>query len=705
MANLTSSLTIKLIDGVSGPAKTVASALKTAENNAKSVAKAMSGTGARDGFQRQLAGLKLAGKDIEQVAKAWKDYAKSAGLAANASSWTKSQAAGVRAWEQQTIRALRAVKKEQVAFNRAIGAAGGVHPMAAAMSANALANARLTAVMRGPGVGSAAMGAAGLAAAKRSGAWRDGLAEAASRVSPNGYLVGAGGAIVAGAAAGGAAMAGYKAASFGLQQAVSFDKAMAEVRKKVNLEQGATWADVEGMINRNARKFGIAREDMAGLAAQAGQAGIAYRDLAGFMQTAAKASAAWDVSPREASEKLAKIKAQTQWTIPQLEQFADKVNALGDTSAAAERDIVEMFNRSAGAAKAANVPFDTSLAVTTSLSAIGMQEEVASRFWNAFSARLRTASAGGKKGKKGGGADPFTALGLTSKQVQAGMKSDATKTILDVMKRLEANPEKATIAQSLFGKEWWDEASRAGQALPEIIKNLETLHSGKWKGSLDQALSVDLATTNAHLERFKALTSEIGDSLSRWALPPINNQLDKIIKSFEAAKATGFLPGPDGQPIDRLKDKTPVPFGPENRARFMPKAGSIAAYENRLGLGERKTFLPSMLQDPKAMSIEVKPTVDTSSLDAAKGVAEGTKAAVEGLAINVSPTVNTGSIEAAKAAAQSLLSILQQISGAASGATGQVNALSAAAGVAASKVGNLKAVQNSNFTASSQKGE
>jgi TP901 family phage tail tape measure protein len=697
VANLTSSLTIKLIDGVSGPAKTVANALKTAENNAKAVAKAMSGSGARDGFQRQLAGLKLAGKDIEQVAKAWKDYAKSAGLAANASAWTKDQTAGVRAWERQTVAALRAVKKEQVAFNKSLGMAGGVSPMMAAMSQGSLANQRMIA-----GMSSAAapkgQTAAIIAGAGRKGAGLvSGVRDAASWALPGyaGMALGMGGGAAVGGLLGGAAV-GYSA-----KQAISFEKAMADVKKKVNLDAGATWGDVEGMINKNARDFGIAREDMAALAAQAGQAGIAYKDLSGFMKLAAKTSVAWDVSAAEASERLSKIKAATQWTIPQLTEFADKVNTLGDQSASAERDIAEMFSRSAAAAKAANVPLDTTLAVTTALASTGMQEEVASRFWNAFSAKVRMAGTAGKET-----AAAYKQLGLNIKDVDKGMKTDATATILDVLRRLEKSPDKAAIGVKLFGEQWWDEAARAGQTLPEIARLLDLIkQKSNWSGSLNKTLAVELETTANHLERFKALTSEIGDSLSRWALPPINTQLDKIIKSFETAKATGFLPGPDGLPIDRLKDKTPVPFGAENRARFLPKAGSVAAYESRLGLGDQKTYLPSMLQDPKAMSIQVKPTVDTSSLDAAKGAAEGTKAAVEGLAITVSPNVNTGSIEAAEAAAQSLLSILHEISGAASGATGQVNALSAAAGVAASKVGNLKAVQNSNFTASSQKGE
>ncbi|MCA8895977.1 MAG: phage tail tape measure protein [Hyphomicrobiales bacterium] len=122
MANLTSSLTIKVLADTK-QAKTAAQALRDVEKNAKAAAKAMDGSGATDRFTKSLAGLKLQAKDIDTVRKAWADYAKSANLAADASKWTKAQAADVRAWERQTVAALKSVKREQAAFNKATTAA------------------------------------------------------------------------------------------------------------------------------------------------------------------------------------------------------------------------------------------------------------------------------------------------------------------------------------------------------------------------------------------------------------------------------------------------------------------------------------------------------------------------------------------------------------------------------------------------------
>lgn len=314
-------------------------------------------------------------------------------------------------------------------------------------------------------------------------------------------------------------------------QAVTFEKAMAQVRKKVDAPDEAGFQKLEGTINRVAVEYGLARAQVAELVAEAGAAGIAFEDLERFMRLTAKAAVAWDMNAPEASQKLAEIKAGTQMTIGEMEILANKINGLGDNSAAKERDIVEMFQRAGAAAKAAGVNFDVSLAALTAVRSTGLQPEIASRWFAAFTGGLRTIEEGTAKSKEG-----LKLLGLDAKKVADGMKRDALGTMLDIFDRLQKSPEAATAAIKIFGKEWWDETSRAAQALPELRKQLEFLRSGKWGGSLDKTLGIELATTANHLERFKALVSEIGDRMGRWALPPLNNAIDGLIKKYDELK-------------------------------------------------------------------------------------------------------------------------------------------------------------------------
>ncbi|HUN13047.1 MAG TPA: phage tail tape measure protein, partial [Rhabdaerophilum sp.] len=214
-----------------------------------------------------------------------------------------------------------------------------------------------------------------------------------------------------------------------------------------------------------------------------------------------------------------------------MEKLAEKINGLGDNSAAKERDIVEMFGRAGAAAKAAGVSFDVSLAALTAVRSTGLQPEIAARWFAAFTGGLRTIEQGTKKQKEG-----LKELGLDFNKVAEGMKKDASGTILDIFDRLLKSPDAAATAIKIFGKEWWDEVSRAAQALPELKKQLEYLKSGKWQGSLDKTLGIELQTTANHLERLKSLTGEIGDRMGRWALPPINNAIDGLIKKYDELK-------------------------------------------------------------------------------------------------------------------------------------------------------------------------
>ncbi len=113
MANLTSSLTMRLIDDVTKPAKSIDQALAEMAGRTKAIAKAMADTGATDRFAKSLSGLKLSAKDIDTVSAAWKNYAASASLSARAADWTRDQASKVRVWETSTIAALRNVTREQ----------------------------------------------------------------------------------------------------------------------------------------------------------------------------------------------------------------------------------------------------------------------------------------------------------------------------------------------------------------------------------------------------------------------------------------------------------------------------------------------------------------------------------------------------------------------------------------------------------------
>lgn len=344
-------------------------------------------------------------------------------------------------------------------------------------------------------------------------------------------------------------------------QSISFEKAMAEVRKKVDgMDDPAEFAKMGEAVSKWAIAYGRSREEVAALVAEAGAGGISLKDMPGFVRVNLAAATAWDVSADKAGSALAKIRAATQWGNKELEDFADKVNSLADAGSAKEMDVVDMFQRAGAAAKAAGVEFDTSLAFLTAMNNVAIAPEVASRGFAALTSTLRTG--GGKKFAEG-----LEMIGLTPAKVKAGMKKNATRTLIDFLERLENSSDKAEAAIKIVGKEWWDEVARAGQALAEIRKNLAIVSDPKkWTGSTQNSLNIQLATTDNHLKRLTAQAAEVGDRLGRWALPAINEGIEKIIAGMDALEKRAADKKAEASLAEKVANN--LPLTPEEREKL-----------------------------------------------------------------------------------------------------------------------------------------
>lgn len=689
MANLTSSLTVKLIDDVSKPARTVAQALKEAEKAAEGVAKGMGKSGS-DPFRRQLAGLKLTATELRDVRKEWLLYARAQKQAMGGEAWAAKGAATMRTWERQSISSLRAVRKEQMAFQKSLiaGKVGG-----------------RMAGMRGAASDFASFALPGAA----------------------GMMMGMGGAAIGGAAVGGAA-------TYGMKQAISFDKAMANVRKKVNLDPGKSMADVEEIINKASRSMGMARTEAADMAATAGAAGVGFKDLSSFIDLTAKSATAFDMPAKEAAQAIAEVRAQTGWTNEQLKTFADKVNYLGDSSAAAEKDVLGMFQRSAAAAKASGVDFDTSLAAMTALRSGGMDESVSARFFANFAQRLRVAGQLGKKSAAG-----FKELGLSVEEVRKGMQTDAQGTMLKFLERLDKSPDKIGVGLKIFGQEWSDEAARFTQVIPEMRRLMEGLRAGTFQGSLDQALKIDLDTTEKKFERLKAAASELADTLARPMLPGLNSALDAAtskIESWLKPKGPSTAAGSLSNYEDRLGlNKPAAPAAPPTPTfQAMPGAGlsrknwalqgpsasvmgggnisanNIPAFSRMQGAAP--SIDTSSLDAAKAkidiagtaitkLSQPVSVNVDSSALDAVPQKANSAQGALQGVAAPVSVHVDSSSIDAAIAKANQLKATLSGIGAAAGAAASAAGTAAASASAAAARVSSAAKTIRAGYAPSS----
>jgi len=429
----------------------------------------------------------------------------------------KSLGTGAHAAASASTQQAAAAERVATAEQRA-AAATKAHATAATQEAKAAQNAARA--QRA----SAATAIAGAVAHRESR--RKFMSEAVSQASPYGYLLGAGAAAAGGAAIGIGAYATYETgkrlAAASLGEAISREVAFAQVQKKVNLEAGQSWGQLDRQIAKVSTTLGQSYQNVAAIFDQGGAAGIAGKDLEAFGMLSAKVAGAWDIESRNAAQMLTEVRAQTGKSIPDLEKFADKVNYLGDISAAAERDIGAMYQRAAAGMAAAGVGEDHSLAMMTALRGVGMQDEVASRFLTFFSGRLRTATSW-----KEGPIAALKEMGMSAKQIEAGMQSKPMETILKFLDKASHTKNVVGTMKSILGGEWFDEGFRFAQVAPEIIRLLDGLSSGKWKNSMQSAMDIELGTTEAKINR---LSASLKDLMATWAKPWAKGTLEPVVE-------------------------------------------------------------------------------------------------------------------------------------------------------------------------------
>ncbi len=378
-----------------------------------------------------------------------------------------------------------------------------------------------------------------------------------------------GGAVVAGGghrgliAGVGAAYVVQQAIQRTAGEAITREAALANVKNKVNLSPGNSFADVERTIDQTAVKFGRTHAEMAELAAELGASGTASADLADQMTLATKVAVAWDISARKAGEGLAKIKTSGGWGKKQLEEFGDKVNWLGDNSASKEKDIVEMFQSASAGAKAAGVDHDTSLAFMTGMNSAGMGPEVSARGFGAMVSKLRIAKTSGGKDMEAG----LKMLGLKPGEVEKGMKDNAQAMLLKVMERFSKAKDQAAAATKMFGGQWWDEFSRMAQAAEEIVKFLTGLSNrANWEGSTQKTLDNKMATTRSAIDRLQARSSGALAALGSLALQPIENAAGVVEKFIEGIEQKFGRNNPNTELADKVLAGGELT--PEERERF-----------------------------------------------------------------------------------------------------------------------------------------
>lgn len=309
--------------------------------------------------------------------------------------------------------------------------------------------------------------------------------------------------------------------------AMDFESEMAEVRKVVDFDTPQQFKEMGQDILDLSTKMPMTASGIAKIVAAGGQAGIARQDLMQFAQDAVKMGVAFDITADQAGDMMAKWRSAFNLNQDGVVALADKINYLGNTTAASAPLIADVVTRIGPLGEIGGVASGEIAALGASMVATGVQSDVAATGIKNLILGM-TAGEGATKSQ----AAAFQQLGFDAADMAKRMQTDAKGAIMDVFRALQALPkdQQASVLADLFGKE-------SIGAIAPLLTNLDALQDNfnkvnnamQYGGSVDAEYAARCGTTSNQLSLFRnsitAVAIEIGSAL----LPAINSILQNIV--------------------------------------------------------------------------------------------------------------------------------------------------------------------------------
>lgn len=315
------------------------------------------------------------------------------------------------------------------------------------------------------------------------------------------------------------------------QAAIDFESSMADVKKVVDFDTPQQFKEMGNDILEMTKTIPMAAQDLAQIVAAGGQSGIAREDLTGFAESAAKMGVAFDISAGQAGDMMAKWRTAFKMNQTEVVDLADKINYLGNTTAASAPLISDVVTRIGPLGEVGGVAAGEIAALGASMVGSGIQSDVAA---TGLKNMILALTAGESATKSQIGA--LNELGLSAEDVAPGMQDNAKETILKVLNAIRGldKVKQASVLSNLFGKESLGAIAPLLSNLDGVQDNLNKVaDSSKYAGSMEGEFSARSETTANSLQLAKnnmeAFKIAIGNGLIP-AMTPMISLLTRGVK-------------------------------------------------------------------------------------------------------------------------------------------------------------------------------
>lgn len=250
-----------------------------------------------------------------------------------------------------------------------------------------------------------------------------------------------------------------------VQSAIQFESVMADVRKVVDFDTPEQFQQMNRDILELSKNIPMTAEGLGKIVAAGGQSGIAREDLTAFAEAAAKMGVAFDISADQAGDMMAKWRTAFKINQADVEALADKINYLGNTTAASAPLISDVVTRIGPLGEVGGVASGEIAALGASMVGSGIESDVAATgIKNLILAMVSGESA--TKTQR----EAFAQLGISTTELAQRMQTDARGAILDVFQSISQldKASQASVLQNIFGKE-------SLGAIAPLLSNLDGL--------------------------------------------------------------------------------------------------------------------------------------------------------------------------------------------------------------------------------------
>ncbi|EHT5427520.1 phage tail tape measure protein [Campylobacter jejuni] len=330
----------------------------------------------------------------------------------------------------------------------------------------------------------------------------------------------------------------------GLGEAISFESAMADVRKVVNFDEGDDIKKMSADILKMSQTLPVTANELAAIAAAGGQIGLGSKDVREFTNLVTKMKVAFDMSAEDMGDSVAKIKNILGISLKDMEDLGDSINNLSDNSASKAREIIDVMKRTAAAGKQIGFTKEQIAALSSSFISLGKGPEVAGTAINSLYRVLATADNMGTKAESA-----FAKLGISGAFLKQASFDDPQKALDMFLQRISKldQKEQMGVLVDIFGREFADDMATLVGGLDTYKEALKNAGDEAKKGSLQREFDTRAATTENSIILMKNAFNSLAVNLGSVFLPAISwvsAGISYLVNSI--TYITGLVPGLNG---------------------------------------------------------------------------------------------------------------------------------------------------------------